>query len=146
MSLHTRALQYLARREYSRWELERKLSGHVYSPEELTAVLDVLEQQGILSDERVAEQILHTYRRKYGSKRRQYELQRRRIAEHLITAVLEDLKETELSSARELWCKKFGASPSSPEERGKQIRYLTGKGFSSEIINKTLSNACEIEG
>lgn len=144
MNLYARALECLARREYSRQELERKLSRHEQSPDELKKVLDRLEQQKLLSDERAAEQILYVRSRKYGSRRIRYELQAKGIAGHLIEAVLEDFESVEFSSAHALWCKKFGVVPSTPEERGKQIRYLAGKGFPSEVISRVLSDARDV--
>ncbi|WP_300088015.1 recombination regulator RecX [uncultured Nitrosomonas sp.] len=145
MNLYARALECLARREYSRQELEKKLSRHEQSTDELKNVLDRLEQQKLLSDERAAEQILHVRSRKYGSRRIRFELQAKGIAGELIESVLEDFEPTEFSSARTLWCKKFGIAPTSPEEQGKQIRYLAGKGFSSKVISKVLSDAREME-
>ncbi len=145
MNLYTRALRYLARREYSRLELESKLSTHAYPSDELTVVLDKLEQQKLLSDERAAEQILYSRRRKYGSRRIRYEMQTKGIADHLIEAALQELGKTEFTSAYELWRRKFGTVPSSLEERGRQMRYLAGKGFSSEVISRVLSDARETE-
>lgn len=138
-SLRVRALKYLASREYSRQELERKLANHAHSFEELVALLDELERQKILSDQRVVEQILYSKRHKYGSRRIEHELQMRGIADNLIAAALDDLKKTELSSACELWRKRFGALPANLKERGKQIRYLAGKGFPSEVINEAMT-------
>lgn len=143
--MYARALKCLAQREYSRHELEKKLSCHEQLSDELKSVLDRLEQQKLLSDERAVEQILHARSRKYGSKRIRYELQMKGIADHLIEAALGEFEQTEFSSARALWCKKFGVAPSTPAERGKQIRYLAGKGFSSEVISKVLSDARETE-
>lgn len=145
MNLYARALGYLARREHSRQELEKKLSCHEQLPGELKDALDRLEQQKLLSDKRAAEQILHARSRKYGSRRIRYELQTKGIAGHLIETALEGFEQTEISSARALWCKKFGVLPSTPEERGKQIRYLAGKGFPANVINRVLSDARETE-
>lgn len=145
MNLYTRALGYLARREYSRQELERKLSRHERTLEEIKNILDRLEQQKLLSDERAAEQILHTRSRKYGSRRIRYELQMKGITDHLIEAAMKDFEQTEFFCARALWYKKFGGVPSTPAERGKQIRYLAGKGFPSEVISRVLCDAREIE-
>ena len=74
--LEMRALRYLAQREYSRLELEQKLSVHARSfpPEALSAVLDKLEQNGFLSTERAVEQIIRTRRSRFGSQRIVYEL------------------------------------------------------------------------
>lgn len=145
LSLHARALGYLTRREHSRQELETKLSAYAQEPAELTALLDELEQQQLLSDERFVEQMVYARRLKYGSKRIQHELRMKGIAEHLIAAALQDLKQTEVSRAHALLRKKFGMPPADWKARSRQIRFLAGKGFSSEAISRALSHDCEIE-
>lgn len=145
MNLYARALSYLTRREYSRQELERKLSCDESVSDELKNILDKLEQQKLLSDERVAEQVLHTRSRKYGSRRIRYELQMKGIDDHLIETTVKDFEQTEFAVAQALWSKKFGHAPATLAERGKQVRFLAGKGFPSRVINKVLSDACEVE-
>lgn len=145
MNLYARALSYLTRREYSRQELEKKLSCDESTSDELKNILDKLEQQKLLSDERVAEQVLYTRSRKYGSRRIRYELQRKGINDHLIETAMKDFEQTEFTVAQALWSKKFGHAPATLAERGKQIRFLAGKGFPSRVINKVLSDACEVE-
>jgi regulatory protein len=142
-SLQTHALRCLARREYSRLELEKKLACHAEAPEVLSEVLDALEQRGLLSAERVVEQVLHGRRRKYGAQRIHHELKEKGIAEHLIDTAMIDLQETELATAREVWRKKFGVFPENMKERSRQARFLAGRGFSSEIIRQVL--ACSDE-
>lgn len=142
-SLEMRALRYLSQREYSRLELEQKLSVHARSfpPEALPAVLDKLEQKGFLSAERVIEQVIRTRRPRFGSQRIVYELKEKGIDEYLIHEALPALKKTELEAAFKIWQKKFGQSPSTREERGRQMRFMMGRGFSSEIIQQVLSQA-----
>ncbi|MEE8222355.1 MAG: RecX family transcriptional regulator, partial [Nitrosomonadaceae bacterium] len=53
-------------------------------------------------------------------------------------AALPHLKKTELETARTVWQKKFGAMPTNAKERAKQIRFLMGRGFASEIIGQVL--------
>ncbi|MDT8363028.1 MAG: recombination regulator RecX [Nitrosomonas sp.] len=138
--LMTRALKLLAQREHSRLELQTKLSGHAPTPEALTSLLDSLEERNLLSDERTVEQIVTSRRNRYGSRRIAFELQSKGIAGHLIAAALNDLKVTELSSAQAIWRKKFGAAPVSHVERGKQERYLAGRGFSFDVIGQVLAD------
>lgn len=145
MSLYARALRYLARREYSRMELEKKLSDGEYIVDEIKRVLDKLEQQNFLSDERAAEQMVHVRGRKYGSKRLRYELQMKGIAEHIIDDTIKNFKQVEFSSAYALWNKKFGTAPSSSGERNQQIRYLLGKGFPFEVVSKVLDDSLEMD-
>lgn len=137
------ALRYLAQREYSRQELEKKLS--IKFPdliqEILSSVLDKLEHQGYLSAQRVVEQIIQMRRHKFGGQRIVQELKEKGIAEHLIAAALPELKESELDVACDVWQKKFSILPGNIKERGKQIRFLMSRGFSSETIRQVLSYA-----
>lgn len=140
-NLHARAIKHLARREYSRFELEKKLVEHAQTPEALTEVLDALEQQGFLSAERLVEQVVHSRRNRYGSQRIRQELKEKGVAGHLIDAAMIDLSETELVVARKIWQTKFGAAPENLKERSKQARFLAGRGFSSEIIRQVLAGS-----
>ena len=137
-NLRGRALGYLARREHSRLELEKKLTPYAPTVEELSSMLDSLESCGFLSEERMVEQVVHIRRNRFGSRRIVYELQQKGIDEELISAVLPRLKETELKAARTVWKKKFGTAPASATERVKQIRFLMGRGFGTEIITQVL--------
>ena len=67
LSLKGRALRYLAAREHSRVELERKLAGHAQDEQELAAVLDDLTARGFLSDQRAAESLVHRRGAKLGT-------------------------------------------------------------------------------
>ena len=88
--IEIRALRYLARREHSRRELEQKLAAHRDSlaTETLTAVLDKLEQQGFLSEQRMVEQVARTRRSRFGSQRIVHELKTKGIDGHLIDGIL----------------------------------------------------------
>lgn len=143
--LEMRALRYLAQREYSRIELEKKLTtyGHPVTSEALSSVLDKLEQEGLLSAERVVAQVIRTRRSKFGSQRIVYELKEKGIDEHLIHSALPALRETELDAAFGIWQKKFGRAPSNREERAKQMRFMMYRGFSMEVIQQVLSQADE---
>lgn len=139
--LETRALRYLAQREYSRIELEKKLIAHTpTSPRvEISLLLDSLEQRGLLSDQRVVEQVIQIRRRKFGNQRIAHELKQKGIDEQLINDALPDLKETELAAAYDIWKKKFKTSPMNIKERGKQMRFLMSRGFSMAVINQVFS-------
>lgn len=141
LTLETRALRFLARREYSRCELAQKLSTYAQSPQSLTDLLDRLEQDGYLSAERFTEQIIKARRTRFGSQRIVCELKEKGIDNHLIARILPELKETELEAACQVWQKKFGTPPLNPKERGKQIRFMMNRGFSSETIRQVLAQA-----
>lgn len=145
-SLRARALQYLARREYSRAELRGKLLPHVGTdegceaerPAVLDALLDDLTARGWLSDERAATQLVHVKRSRFGTQRIAHELRQKGISESLIDDTLPQLKETELEAAREVWQKKFGAAPQDAKEKAKQARFLQSRGFALDVVFKVL--------
>ena len=149
ISIRARALQYLARREYSRAELRGKLLPHVQadadfeqsfdsSAANLDTLLDDLTARGWLSDERAATQLVHAKRSRFGTQRITHELRQKGIAEELISAALPELKDSELATAREVWKKKFGAVPQDEKEKAKQVRFLQSRGFSLDVVFKVL--------
>ncbi|MDH4286986.1 MAG: recombination regulator RecX [Gallionella sp.] len=157
LSLRARALQYLARREYSRAELRGKLQPYTQADEEfeqsfdpskhadLDALLDDLTARGWLSDARATTQLLHAKRSRFGTQRITHELRQKGIAEELINAALPELKESELAAAREVWQRKFGALPQDEKEKARQIRFLQSRGFGFEVIFQAL-RVLETEG
>ncbi|HEX5464915.1 MAG TPA: recombination regulator RecX [Burkholderiales bacterium] len=137
--LKTRALRYLARREHSRLELERKLAPHTEDTAELEKVLDEMERRGWLSAARVVEQTLHNRRARYGSRRIMRELKDKGISESLIAEAAQQLRAGEMEAAREVWRRKFGAPPGDARERARQMRFLLGRGFDPEAVNKVVN-------
>ncbi|GDX59910.1 regulatory protein RecX [Nitrosomonadaceae bacterium] len=137
-NLKDRALGYLARREHSRLELERKLLPHAQGPSEISVLLDAMEQQGLLSASRVIEQVARVCRKRFGIGRIVYELRKKGIDEHLISAAVPDLKKTELEAAQEVWRKRFATQPADAQDHGKQMRFLRGRGFATEVIHQVL--------
>jgi regulatory protein len=146
LSLRARALQYLARREYSRAELRGKLLPHVQTdegcepeqPAALETLLDDLTSRGWLSDARASTQWIHAKRSRFGTQRITHELRQKGIAEELISAALPALKESELDAARNVWQRKFGILPQEAKEKAKQMRFLQSRGFSMEVIFRVL--------
>lgn len=153
VSLRARALQYLARREYSRAELRGKLLPHVQAnadfeqaqPVDLDALLDDLTARGWLSDARAATQLVHAKRGRFGSQRIAHELSQKGISEDLIGEVLPQLKKTELEAARQVWQRKFGTLPQDAKEKARQMRFLQSRGFGFEVIFKVLRLASTSE-
>lgn len=146
ISLRARALQYLARREYSRAELRAKLLPHAQAnadfeqvqPIDLDALLDDLITRGWLSDVRAATQLVHARRSRFGLQRITHELRQRGISEELISAALPELKDCELETARDVWQRKFGIAPRDEKEKAKQVRFLQSRGFALDAIFKVL--------
>lgn len=138
-SLRQRALDYLAKREYSYIELGKKLKAYADENDDIPALLDDFKARGWLSDQRFTEQIVHARKAKFGTAKIAHELREKGIADHLITDAVETLKATELDNATEVWRKKFKAYPQSREEWAKQARFLQSRGFGFELIKKILT-------
>ena len=142
-TLRQRALEYLAKREYSYAELGHKLKAYAEETDDIPALLDDFKARGWLSDARFTEQIVHARKAKFGSAKVAHELREKGVADDLIANAVETLKETELDSAREVWRKKFKASPQSREEWAKQARFLQSRGFGFDIIKRVLNSTDE---
>jgi regulatory protein len=138
LSLHTRAMKYLVRREYSRAELHAKLLLQATSDDSVDRVLDELAARGWLSDSRAAEQLVRMRRNRFGMQRITYELRQKGINEDLINDVLPQMKDTELEAARSIWQKKFGITPENTKEKAKQVRFMQSRGFMPDVIFKVL--------
>jgi regulatory protein len=134
----------LARREYSRAELARRLavrpigSDAAVPPEEIAGVLDQLEQRGMLSDERYAAARTRVRGQRYGAARVKQELKQQGLADDLVEAAVAKLKSTELERARAIWRKRFGAAPTSANERARQMRFLAQRGFATAVIRQVV--------
>jgi regulatory protein len=144
-SLRERALRLLARRDYSRAELARKLQSEATTDEraeQLTALLDELEQGGYVSDTRYAEQRTGARAGRLGNARLAHELRTKGVDEAIIETAL-DAAGNEIDRARSVWQKKFGSPPASREDWAKQARFLQSRGFSSDTIRRLLDDrAC----
>ncbi len=139
LSLKGRALRYLAAREHSRAELERKLATHAESPAQLAQVLDELQAKDFISEARVVESVLNRRAGRFGAARIRHELQGKGLAPEAVAEAVSGLKLSEVERAREVWRKKFGEPAADAAARGKQMRFLAARGFGSEAIRRVVS-------
>ena len=138
LSLKARALKYLSTREHSRIELARKLSRYAEEGDDVEALLDFLEKNNWLSQERFAESLVNRRAGRYGNSRVLSELQQHGVKGDAFDELKSGLKETEVKRAREVWRRKFGSVPQDAEERGKQMRFLLQRGFSQSAVRTAL--------
>ena len=159
-SLTARALQWLAQREHSRVELRRKLLRLVRQraaeqaagqaaddrdaaadpASEVDALLDWLIANGYLSDARFVDSRVNARGARYGNLRIRHELGQHGVS--LDAATAERLQGSELTRARAVWARKFGAAPAGlAAERARQMRFLAGRGFSADVIRRVVRGA-----
>jgi regulatory protein len=140
-SLRVRALRMLARREYSRLELQNRLSSDGVDQDEVQSVLDEFEHKGWLSERRLVDAVVQTRRRRFGTAKVLRELRDKGVSEEGLMQAQAALSEGELETARSVWSRKFSTKPSSLAERARQTRFLAGRGFSQDVIRKVLDLA-----
>jgi regulatory protein len=165
LSLRGRGVQLLSQREHSRQELRRKLLQHLRKlhseaateftePTESTQpsdadqqvddVLTWLQDKGYFSEQRFVESRVHVREGRYGNLRIRQELAQHGVALDADTAAR--LKDSELARAHEVWLRKFGAPAADAAGRAKQMRFLSSRGFSPEVIRRVVKGGAGVEG
>lgn len=144
-SLKGRALRHLARREHSRAELERKLAKHAGededAPAKIAAALDELAARGLQSEQRTAQSVLRTQGERYGSVRVKQALQAKGLAPELVAEAVAQARAADLANALDLWRRRFGGPAADAAGRARQARFLTARGFPSEVVLRVVKHA-----
>jgi len=138
ISLRGRALAMLARREHTRAEMKRKLSPYCEDPGQVDQLLDALVARGWLSEARFAESRANALGRKFGSLKIEHDLRSRGVSAEVVEHAVEQARAQELENCRTAWQRKFGALPENAVERGRQMRFLAGRGFSAETVRQVI--------
>lgn len=139
-SLKARAVAYLSRREHSRLELQRKLSAYCDDPAEIEAVLDDLQRTHWQSDQRYAQAYVHRTAGRQGAQRILGALRQQGVADGQLADLQDTLRTSEPERARAVWQRKFSAPPADARDYARQYRFLAGRGFSSDVIRRLLSD------
>ena len=143
LSLKGRALRYLSMREHSRLELGRKLARYAEEGDDIEALLDLLEKNNWLSQERFAETLIHRRAARFGNSRIVAELQSHGVNGEALQELKAGLAEDETARCCEVWQRKFGTVAADPAERNKQMRFLLQRGFSQRAVQAALRGAPE---
>ena len=141
LSLKARALRFLSMREHSRLELSRKLARHAEEGDDVEALLDFLEKNNWLSQERFAESLIHRKASRYGNSRVVAELQSHGVNGEALAELKSELAESETARAVEVWRRKFGTVAQDAHERARQMRFLMARGFSQRAVREALKGA-----
>ena len=104
-------------------------------------VLDQLASAGLLNEARMAEAMLNARAPRFGERRLRQTMQQHGLEPALVDASLASVRDTELERARALWLRRFDGPGATPAERVRQMRFLVGRGFSSEVIRRVMKGA-----
>ena len=141
LSLKGRALRFLSMREHSRLELGRKLARYAEEGDDVGALLDFLEKNDWLSQERFSESLIHRRSARFGTSRIVAELQSHGVNGEALQELKSGLAENETAHACEVWRRKFGEVATDQTERSKQVRFLMQRGFSQRAIRAAIKGA-----
>jgi regulatory protein len=128
------AMNFLARREHSVWELRRKLKRRFADESVLDAQLSRLTEQNLQSDMRFAESyVRQRISRGYGPVRLREELRERGISRTDIAQIMEELEIDWRTHAIQVMQNKFGdLSPHDLKEEARRARFMQHRGFTAE--------------
>lgn len=141
--LRSLAFALLAKREYSRYDLEQKLLSYEADIDEVTTLVDELVQACYQDDRRMAGMVVRSQiRQGKGPRRVQQALSKHQIDPTLAS---EDMQTTDwLAHALTLKIKKFGeAVTTDPKEKARQIRFLQYRGFDLDLIMKVVNQSAQ---
>jgi regulatory protein len=139
-TVRTAAYALLAGRDFSRHELATRLLRKGYPPELVAAAVETVVQEGLLREERFAEQFVSQQsRRGRGPVRIRMGLRDKGVDPETVEQAFGTTETDWIRAAREARRRKFGADlPVDARERAKQARFLQYRGFSSDQIRAAL--------
>lgn len=143
---HDDAIRLLARREYSRVELERRLAAKGHAVASIAETLDRLADDGLQSDARFAEIFVRSrIARGQGPIKIRAELSERGLDRDLVRAALDDAQASEEIDWFALACatlaRRFSGPGDTPRERARRERFLAGRGFDFDQVRHALTHA-----
>jgi regulatory protein len=134
-------MRFLARREHSRSELQRKLTFLAVEGDDVEALLDDLTARGWLSDARFAEQSIRSKSRRFGPLKVAHQLRSKGVGEEAVSAAFRAAGADGTASIERVWGSRFNATPVNERERARQVRFLQGRGFALDGILRFLKEA-----
>lgn len=140
--IRLQAMNLLARREHLRQELVLKLGKRfgADAADEITAVLDDLETENLLCDQRFAgSYIRQRVGKGYGPDRIRQELRQKGVASELLDIAMDEADVDWVERAAQVRLKKFGPTPPADfQEKARQLRFLNYRGFGGEFAGAAL--------
>ena len=140
LTLRQKALRALARRDYSRIELARKLAGpgSEASAGAIAALLDEFEKSGWLSDARFAGGAARQRQGRYSQRYIVEDLKHKGVDGDTAREAVTALEQDDHGTALALWQQRFGKPPADQKEKARQVRFLQSRGFARSVIFRLL--------
>ena len=133
------AIALLARREYTRSELEERLLRHEHPPEEVSALLDRLAEDNLQSDARFVEHFVRSrIARLQGPRKISAELSGRGVERDMIAQALEESAADWTSLATEALHRRFDGPGDDMKARAKRQRFLASRGFDGQQCSSAM--------
>jgi regulatory protein len=141
-NIHSVVMNWLARRDYTRHEINIKLNSKGYDQAAINDLLITLSQSGLINEGRFTENFIHWRRNKgYGPLRISMELRQRGIPDEVIAEHLQITDNAWSLEAQRVWHKRFKTnSLKNIKEKAKQQRFLQQRGFTREQINSVFDS------
>jgi len=135
-----RALHLLEKQDRSEKNLRDKLKEGGYSNDVIDIAIDYINNYGYLDDARMAASHIRFYQDSRSKQRLRQDLIGKGINSDVIDRVIEEEYTADESQLIERLLEKKGydRDKATYEERGKIYRFLAGRGFSSDAINRSL--------
>jgi len=130
------ALRILTRREYTRRELQRKLTERDYPEDVVEEVLDEMERAGYVDDKEYARRFLET-REEWGYWRIRYELARRGIDEGILDKIIVYDEKVEYQRAMNL-IRSWMPGLTARQIEGRLVR----RGFRKDLAKRLARKSC----
>lgn len=136
--LRDAALRLLARREHTRSELTRKLTGRGWDANAVSRLLEDLAAKGLQSDLRFAHEYLRIrVQRGYGPRKILAELRKRGLRRTEAARIVEAAEVDWSALAQRVYRDRFGSKAPSPDdrkERARRWRSMERRGFTADTI------------
>jgi regulatory protein len=137
-----KAMDYLARREYGRLELQAKLQNAGFNTEAARVAVEQLAGENLQCDRRFVESFIQSRIDKgKGPVRIRLELEERKLDTGLIDEVLSASEADWSAMARQIRERKFGPDlPADFKEKARQMRFLQYRGFEPGHIQAAVTS------
>lgn len=138
LAIRRAAMNLLARRDHSRYELQQKLVTRFPDKQALIDVINQLQQDGLQDDVRFAESFVR-YRaaRGYGAERISQELNQKGVQPEIIAQAFANNELDWQEMLQDVYQKKYGEhKPTDLNQKAKCTRFLISRGFSFSEINQ----------